>query len=93
MLRLIQSIDSVKGFQSAGVHADLKKDGALDLALVVADADCAAGAVFTKNMLKAAPVLVNMEHLQANPERIRAVVVNTVSANAGTGDEGLVNSP
>lgn len=92
MAKVIHLIDSVKGFQSSGVHAGLKKDGALDMALVVSDSDCMAGGVFTKNMLKAAPVLVNIEHLQANPQRIRAVAVNTVSANAGTGDEGLANS-
>jgi glutamate N-acetyltransferase/amino-acid N-acetyltransferase len=92
MAKLAYSIDSVKGFQSAGVHAGLKKNGAFDMALIVADNDCAAGALFTKNMLKAAPVLVNMEHLKKNSVRIRAVAINTVSANAGTGEEGLANS-
>ena len=92
MPKVIQSIESVKGFKSAGVHAGLKKDGANDMALIVADNDCVAGAVFTKNMLKAAPVLVNMEHHKQNADRIRAVAINTVSANAGTGEKGLANS-
>lgn len=53
----------VRGFTVAGVHAGMKKNGALDFALIVADRDCVAAGVFTKNQSKAAPVLVSQEHL------------------------------
>lgn len=92
MPELKTSIEKVKGFSAVGVHAGLKKDNTLDMSLIVADGDCVAGGVFTKNHIKAAPVLVNMEHLQLNAHRMRAVAVNTVSANAATGDQGLANS-
>ena len=92
MPELKTSIDAVSGFSVAGVHAGLKKDEVLDLALVVSDEDCIAAGVFTKNRIKAAPVLVNQEHLLKNPEQIRAVAINTVSANAATGEQGLANS-
>ena len=92
MPELKPSIDKVVGFSAVGIHAGLKKSGALDMSLIVADGDCVAGGVFTKNRVKAAPVLVNMEHLALNANRIRAVAINTVSANAATGEQGMVNS-
>ncbi|GAB5490278.1 MAG: bifunctional glutamate N-acetyltransferase/amino-acid acetyltransferase ArgJ [Phototrophicaceae bacterium] len=92
MPELKTSIDAVGGFSAVGVSAGLKKDGALDMSLIVSEADAVAGGVFTKNRVKAAPVLVNMEHLKTNAHRMRAVAINTVSANAATGQEGLDNS-
>lgn len=92
MPELKSSIDVVKGFSSAGVHAGLKNESMLDLALIVSDSDCISAGVFTKNRIKAAPVLVNQEHLMKNPERMRAVVINTVSANAATGETGMIDS-
>lgn len=92
MPELKTSIDKVAGFSAAGIHAGLKKNGTLDMSLIVADDNCVAGGVFTKNRIKAAPVLVNMEHLALNAHRMRAVAVNTVSANAATGKQGLENS-
>jgi glutamate N-acetyltransferase/amino-acid N-acetyltransferase len=92
MPKVQHSIQSVKGFRAVGVHAGLKKEEKLDMALIVSDRNCVAAGVFTKNLMKAAPVLVNMEHLQANPSKMRAVAINTVSANAATGRVGLENS-
>jgi len=86
------SIDGVGGFQVAGVHAGLKKGGALDFTLAQSDSDCVAAGVFTRNKVKAAPVLLDMERLAQNPETIRAVAVNTISANACTGRIGLENA-
>ena len=86
------SIESVAGFRVAGVHAGLKKEGALDFALVVSDADCVAAGVFTRNKVKAAPVLLDMERLANDAESIRAVATNTISANACTGAIGLENA-
>jgi glutamate N-acetyltransferase/amino-acid N-acetyltransferase len=86
------TIESVKGFQVAGVHAGLKKDGILDFALIVSDTPCVATGVFTTNYVKAAPVLVDMERLKNPAQRIRAVAVNTKCANACTGQQGIDNA-
>ncbi|HVU10295.1 MAG TPA: bifunctional ornithine acetyltransferase/N-acetylglutamate synthase, partial [Phototrophicaceae bacterium] len=85
-------IQSVQGFKVAGVHAGLKDNGALDMALIVSDKPCTAAAVFTTNQVKAAPVLVDMEVLANNNTHIRAVAVNTKCANACTGDQGIANA-
>jgi glutamate N-acetyltransferase / amino-acid N-acetyltransferase len=86
------TIESVKGFQVAGVHAGLKKDGILDFALIVSDTPCTAAGVFTTNQVKAAPVLVDMERLKNHAHHIRAVAVNTKCANACTGQQGIDNA-
>ncbi len=92
MTELSTTINHVNGFSVAGVHAGLKKDGALDLALIVSDTDSVAAGVFTRNRIKAAPVLINQEHLAKSNDRIRAVAINTVSANAATGEQGMLNA-
>ncbi len=89
MIKISPEIRSVSGFRVAGVHAGLKKDGALDFALISSETDCATAGVFTRNKVKAAPVLLNMERLRDNAAGIRAVAINTVSANACTGALGL----
>jgi glutamate N-acetyltransferase/amino-acid N-acetyltransferase len=92
MPKIQSSIQSVKGFRAVGVHAGLKKEGKLDMALIASDRNCVAAGVFTRNLVKAAPVLVNMEHLQASAGKMRAVAINTVSANAATGSVGVENA-
>jgi glutamate N-acetyltransferase/amino-acid N-acetyltransferase len=82
----------VAGFQVAGVHCGLKKDGKLDFALIVSDKPCAAAGVFTTNRVKAAPVLVDMERLKQHAHHIRAIAVNTGCANACTGQQGIDNA-
>ena len=92
MINLSLDAAQVRGFQVAGVHAGLKKDGALDFALIHSEVDCVAAGVFTRNKVKAAPVLLGMERLRNDAERIRCVAVNTISANACTGAQGLINA-
>lgn len=79
------------GFSAAGVHCGIKPAG-LDLA-IVASADMTqrttAAALFTTNLVKAAPVLVSQAHLTANGGQVRAVLINSGCANACTGDEGM----
>ena len=86
------AIDGVKGFRVAGVHAGLKKEGALDFSLIVSEWDCVTAGVFTRNKVKAAPVLLDMERLEQSPRTIRAVATNTISANACTGEIGMRNA-
>ena len=75
------------GFRAAGGRGGLKEAGP-DVALIVADMPCAAAAVFTTNLVVAAPVIVSREHLSRG--LIKAVAVNSGCANAVTGDQGFV---
>jgi glutamate N-acetyltransferase/amino-acid N-acetyltransferase len=80
------AITAPSGFRAAAVASGIKPDR-LDLALLVADGECAAAGVFTTNRAAAAPVVVSREHLAQG--RARAVVVNAGCANAATGTRGL----
>lgn len=82
------SVTAPQGFRAAGVAAGIKASGAADLALVVNDGpqDAAAG-VFTRNKVKAAPVLWTQQVLAEGA--LRAVVLNSGGANACTGPEGF----
>jgi glutamate N-acetyltransferase/amino-acid N-acetyltransferase len=82
------SVVAPQGFRAAGVAAGLKSTGGLDLALVVNDGPAhAAAGVFTRNKVKAAPVLWTQQVLVTG--RLRAVVLNSGGANACTGSEGF----
>lgn len=83
---------SVKGFLVAGTHCGLKKNGERDIALIVSDRPCQAAGVFTTNRVKAAPVLYDQAILARPDAQVRAVIANTGSANACTGEEGLANT-
>ena len=88
------SITSPAGIRAGAVAAGLRKEpGRLDLALVEADQPCPAAAVFTTNVFCAAPVTVSREHLDGvGYGTARAVVINSGTANAATGDTGLENA-
>ncbi len=85
-------ISSVRGFQTAGVASGLKKDGALDFALIYSESPCVAAGVFTENRVKAAPVILDMARLEHHADEIRAVVMNSGGANACTGQQGTFNA-
>ncbi|HEX2130647.1 MAG TPA: bifunctional glutamate N-acetyltransferase/amino-acid acetyltransferase ArgJ [Actinophytocola sp.] len=82
------TVNQPKGFRAAGVAAGIKTGGARDLTLVVNDGplDLAAG-VFTRNTVKAAPVLWSRQVIATG--RAKAVVLNSGGANACTGPEGF----
>ncbi len=88
----IGGVTAPRGFRAAGVACGLKASGALDLALVVGDSDCACAGVFTTNRVKAAPVLYDQQVLAQNRDTIRAVVANSGCANACTGEAGLADA-
>ena len=77
----------VLGFRFSGVSANIKNNGRRDLALVVANEPAVVAAVFTRNLVRAAPVLVAARRCQ--PGRARAILVNSGNANACTGEAGL----
>jgi glutamate N-acetyltransferase / amino-acid N-acetyltransferase len=83
------SVTSPRGFTAAAAHAGLKSDGALDVALLVSATSCATAGVFTRNAVRAAPVIYDADLLSERPGRIRAVAMNARFANACTGAEGL----
>jgi glutamate N-acetyltransferase/amino-acid N-acetyltransferase len=83
------SATSPDGFTAAAAAAGLKSDGAPDVALLVSASSCATAGVFTRNVVKAAPVLYDQELLAERPGRVRAVGMNARVANACTGAPGL----
>jgi glutamate N-acetyltransferase/amino-acid N-acetyltransferase len=76
----------VRGFRFAAVAAGIRKDGRADLALAVANVGAVAAGVFTRNLVRAAPVVVAAERLARGEPR--AVLVNSGCANACTGEAG-----
>ena len=77
-----------RGFRFAATACGLKKTGALDLAIISSDAPASAAAVFTQNLVVAAPVTISKENLRASKGRMRAVIVNSGNANCATGPAG-----
>ena len=84
------TITDVKGFKATGMTAGLKKSGRKDLALIYSEEKAVAAAVFTQNLVKAAPILLNMKNIKS--ENIQAIIINSGNANACTGEEGYQNA-
>jgi len=83
-----QGVTSPLGFRAAGIAAGIKASGAPDLALVFNEGpDHSAAGVFTRNQVKAAPVLWSQQVLTTG--RLRAVILNSGGANACTGPGGF----
>jgi len=78
----------VKGVLLGTAEASIKKPGRKDLLLMHLTAQATVAGVFTQNRFCAAPVIVAREHLVAS-KNVRALVINTGNANAGTGEQGL----
>ena len=79
------------GFSANGTNSGVKKRRC-DLSLILSNSDCVAAGVFTRNSVKAAPVVYNMNLLEDKNAKIRAVVINSGNANACTGALGLENA-
>jgi len=76
-------VTAAMGFKAAGVHCGIRKNKSKrDLALIVADRPCAAAAVCTTNVVKAAPIYLTMEHIKNG--QARAILANSGNANACT---------
>ncbi|HLX19735.1 MAG TPA: bifunctional glutamate N-acetyltransferase/amino-acid acetyltransferase ArgJ [Gaiellaceae bacterium] len=81
------SVTAAKGFVAGAVHAGIRKQGRPDLTIVQSLLPATGAGMFTANRVQAAPVVVSREHLEvAQPQ---AVVANSGSANAATGEQGL----
>ncbi|GER20937.1 bifunctional glutamate N-acetyltransferase/amino-acid acetyltransferase ArgJ [Variovorax boronicumulans] len=82
---------AVPGVRIGVAEAGVRKANRKDLTVVLIDEGSAVGGVFTQNRFCAAPVQVCRDHLKAN-YGIRAMVINTGNANAGTGEDGLMRT-
>jgi len=75
------------GFKAAGVASGLKKNGQKDLGLIYSQVPATVAGLFTKNRVKAAPVLLDMELIKSGV--CQAVIVNSGNANCCTGEQGM----
>lgn len=77
----------VAGFRFGSIAAGIKKRGGLDLGVILSEEPVSAAGVFTRNLVKAAPVLLASERVRRG--QARAVLVNSGNANACTGAPGM----
>jgi len=82
---------TIAGVRLGIAKAGIRKPNRKDLLLVLLDEGSRVAGVFTRNRFAAAPVIVCRQHL-ADRDPIRAIVVNTGVANAGTGQDGLARA-
>ena len=85
------SLAAVAGVALGTAMAGVRKANRRDVLVVVLDPGAAVAGVFTSNRFCAAPVQICREHLAAGSE-VRALLVNTGNANAGTGADGLARA-
>lgn len=81
-------VTTPKGFKANGLSAGIKKSGKPDLGLIVSVVPAVGAASFTRNSVKAAPVLVAQKHIRAS--HTQAFIVNSGNANCFTGKFGLL---
>jgi glutamate N-acetyltransferase/amino-acid N-acetyltransferase len=77
------------GFFWSATKAGIKASGRSDVALAEAPLGASAAAMFTRNRVAAAPVVVGRAHLRKNKGHVRAVLVNAGNANCATGASGI----
>lgn len=80
-------VTTPKGFKANGFWAGVKKSGKPDLGLIYSETICNAAAVFTRNSVKAAPILVCQKNIKGG--KVQALIANSGNANCFTGEYGL----
>ena len=78
------------GYRFAATYAGIRKKPKLDLALMVSDTEATAAGVFTRNLVRAAPVLLCEQHLEKSEGHCRAIIVNAGNANCATPTQAKV---
>ena len=87
-MNIIQGgVTAAKGYKASGTSAGIKKNGSMDMAMIISEVPCVAAGTFTTNIVKAAPVKWDQEVVYNHPYA-QAVVCNSGVANACTGAEG-----
>jgi glutamate N-acetyltransferase/amino-acid N-acetyltransferase len=84
------SVTSASGFLAGAVHAGIKREDELDLAILCSEVPCKAAGVFTTNQIKSAPVILSQKHIAK--KRAQAIVVNSGCANACMGGQGMADA-
>jgi glutamate N-acetyltransferase/amino-acid N-acetyltransferase len=88
MIKTIEGgITAPRGFKAGGTACGIKKNGQLDLALIVSEGPAVTAGIFTTNQVKAAPVVLTQERVTKGIAR--AIVVNSGNANACVGPDGM----
>ena len=88
MKKITGGVCAPKGFMAGGIRCGIKPSSTKkDLALIYSQKPCTAAAMFTKNKVKAASVIVSQENIKGG--RLQAVIANSGNANACTGEQGL----
>ena len=87
MKKMNGGVTAAKGFEAAGIAAEIKYKGRTDMALVYSQVPCKAAGTFTTNVAKAAPVKWDQKIVKES-EFAQVVIVNSGIANACTGAEG-----
>jgi glutamate N-acetyltransferase/amino-acid N-acetyltransferase len=82
------------GYRYASIYAGIRKQAKDDLALIVPDKPAEAAAVFTQNVVQAAPIRLARKHLRASKSKVAAVLVNAGNANCATrtGDQAAAET-
>jgi len=80
----------MKGFKFAGIYAGIKNNGKKDLGLIYCEEPAVAAALFTRNKVMAAPVIIGKEKIKSG--LCQAVLVNSGNANCFTGQKGIENA-
>ncbi len=95
---LASSLYDIAGLRIGVAEAGIRKANRKDLTVVLMDEGSSVAGVFTQNRFCAAPVQICREHLQISQQNIapsagiRAMLINTGNANAGTGEDGLMRA-
>lgn len=79
-----------QGFSCMAKNCGIKTGGKEDLSLFYSDSECSAAAVFTRNQVPGAPIVVGREIIKGG--KLQAVVVNSKVSNVGTGEQGVANA-
>lgn len=79
-----------RGFKAAGIAAGLKRSNKLDLSLIYSEVPAIAAGTYTKNQLKAAPILLTKKHVEKG--QLQAILTNSGNANACTGQAGMADA-
>lgn len=87
MKEILGGVTAAKGFEAAGVAAEIKYKGRTDMAIIYSQVPCRAAGTFTTNVVKAAPVKWDQKIVKES-DYAQAVIVNSGIANACTGAEG-----
>ncbi|MEG1496338.1 MAG: bifunctional ornithine acetyltransferase/N-acetylglutamate synthase [Clostridiales bacterium] len=89
MTKFAGAVTAAQGFKASGVHVGIKASNKekKDMAMISSSVPCVIGAMFTTNVMKAAPVQYDMEILKKGVAQ--GVIINSGNANACTGQQGL----